>query len=384
MIARLLPRPPEAIADLLAADSYYSIQRQIPTLHLVAILNLAIIVFVLWQQGIPPAYYAWMPLISGFNVWRLVQWLTRARRHPQPHQILRFLKGVNRATFGSVAIVSAISTWSYVAGLFTYPTLIPISLAFGTFSLAHCLAPLRFASMSSVVVGIFPSGIVMLLSGDMLSMVLGSSAMSVALLKLGFLRDHHSQMIVRLLLQKQNHELATIDPLTGLLNRRAFRQAIEIEIAARSVVSGGVFGVAMIDLDGFKAVNDTRGHHAGDALLMLVAERLVALAGSDAIVARLGGDEFAVLLRDVADAAVLSARMTGLLAGLCLPSTVAGAPVPIAASLGYALFPDSGRAFDTLLLAADEALYAAKRGGKSQARGHFQPAAQDRLAEAQG
>jgi diguanylate cyclase (GGDEF)-like protein len=129
------------------------------------------------------------------------------------------------------------------------------------------------------------------------------------------------------------------------------------------------FGVAMIDLDGFKSVNDQRGHHAGDELLQLVAERLLQQAGPDAVVARIGGDEFIVILNEELGGPGMAARMSGLIASLAKPARIDGVRTHIAASLGYALFPESGQDFDALLRSADEALYAAKGDGKARARG---------------
>jgi diguanylate cyclase (GGDEF)-like protein len=365
LATQIAPTPPNAIADDLIAHQFRNIRRQIPTLHLVAILNMVIINFVLWEQQVPPAYFAWTPLICIFNIARIVQWSNQSQGSPIPAAAAAFLRTTNWAAVATVSLVSAYSCVSFCLGLFAYPVLIPVSLAFGAFSIAHCLAPLRFASLASLLIGIIPSGLAMIFLGDFLSVVLGISAISVAIMKVGFLRDHYDQMVAGLELQHQIQTLANDDPLTGLLNRRAFREKLE---TVSSLATHG-FGVALIDLDGFKQVNDTRGHHVGDALLIEVAARLHRHAGDGAIIGRLGGDEFVILIPQIANDAAMSARMTGLLAGLSLPAEIEGEPARIAASLGFATCPANGEDFDTLLHAADEALYAAKRSGKAQARG---------------
>ncbi|WP_182466774.1 GGDEF domain-containing protein [Sphingomonas gilva] len=364
-LARWFPAVPSAIAPALAAYQFDSIRRQVPILHMIAILNLLIVDFVLWRQHTPAGYYAWTSAIILFCLWRIVTWRRRNRAaRPGPAEMGRFLAGANRAAIGSVAIVSAFAAATYLAGGFDYPLLIPISLAFGVFSIAHCLAPMRLASVATLVAGIAPCGLAMLLTGNFMAQVIAVSMMSVAALKIGFLRDYHGQMIARLALQQQIHDLAARDPLTGLANRRAIHDRIEAAIAR-----GEDFAVALIDLDDFKGLNDSRGHHAGDAMLRLIAERLAAHAGPDGVAGRLGGDEFVVLLERVADAAAIRARMDELVAALAGPAMIEGETVAPAASLGFATFPECGRDLDALTRAADAALYAAKREGKGRARG---------------
>jgi len=151
------------------------------------------------------------------------------------------------------------------------------------------------------------------------------------------------------------------DALTGLPNRLLFhdraRQAI---FGARRV--GQTFGVLLLDLDGFKEINDTFGHHVGDLLLQRVAERLQGGLREGDTVARLGGDEFAVLLPgdDRDGARVTAGKIADALAA---PTLVEGRAVRTRASIGIALYPDQGADADLLLRRADMAMYAAKRGG---------------------
>ena len=183
-------------------------------------------------------------------------------------------------------------------------------------------------------------------------------------------------------LQASNREinfLAYHDVLTGLPNRARFREKLD-ELCDNCKVHGSLGAVLFVDLDGFKPINDTLGHYAGDALLCEVADRLQqclraepcqewCLEGGEAqSVARLGGDEFAIALKgldDPEDAALVAKRV---LAELSTRFRIAGEDVTIGASIGIAICPDHGRDADSLLGFADMAMYSVKRAGKQSYR----------------
>jgi diguanylate cyclase (GGDEF)-like protein len=163
--------------------------------------------------------------------------------------------------------------------------------------------------------------------------------------------------------------IAFHDPLTGLANRSLFRQQVA-RAAAFAKRSHGHFAVLVLDLDRFKAINDSLGHDAGDALLQEVAHRLqVAMRDTDTV-ARLGGDEFAVLATPLTNAEDIEPLSERLLSELRRPIEVAGTRIQPRASIGAALFPDSGRDSDALLSAADAAMYAVKESGRDGVQVH--------------
>jgi diguanylate cyclase (GGDEF)-like protein len=164
------------------------------------------------------------------------------------------------------------------------------------------------------------------------------------------------------------YKLASVDPLTEVANRRAFLEGVEAALVDSR--SNGAIAIALLDLDGFKPINDAHGHAAGDAVLVEVAKRLSHRVGSRGMVGRLGGDEFAVLFTHIAGDDDCSARATGILAALSRPAIHADRTIAVSASLGYALAPRDGDTVKDLLEAADRALYAAKSAGKAQAKGH--------------
>ena len=156
--------------------------------------------------------------------------------------------------------------------------------------------------------------------------------------------------------------LAHTDALTGLGNRRAFDAALAERYAAAET-GGAPFVLLMLDLDGFKTVNDLYGHGVGDAVLQLTADRLSETAGSDDVVARLGGDEFAMLrpLDDLDEYVAMLKRRLGE------PLRLAGRRMRVEASIGMACSDDFPGGVTRLLQAADIALYRAKRAGPGNA-----------------
>jgi diguanylate cyclase (GGDEF)-like protein len=155
----------------------------------------------------------------------------------------------------------------------------------------------------------------------------------------------------------QHQHEALHDALTGLPNRKWFRERAE-----EAVERGQRGAIVLVDLDRFKDVNDTLGHHAGDELLGVVAQRLPASLRTDDTVARLGGDEFGLILPGIPDAAhalELLARVREELAATIVLDEV---PLSIEASFGVALYPAHGNTVEVLLQHADAAMYQGKRG----------------------
>ncbi len=166
-------------------------------------------------------------------------------------------------------------------------------------------------------------------------------------------------------------DLAARDPLTGLWNRAGLRERLD-EALARARRTGGAIAVLCVDLDRFKAVNDTLGHPTGDALLVKVAERLRSASRDSDIVARLGGDEFAIVQAETPQpqgAETLAARLVDLIGRTYV---VGGHMLNIGASIGVAVSPSDGEDADALLKHGDLALYRAKSDGRGVFR-FFEP-----------
>ena len=166
---------------------------------------------------------------------------------------------------------------------------------------------------------------------------------------------------------------ANFDLLTGLANRHRFQDQLEHELM-RAARTQQPLALMYIDLDGFKAVNDSLGHHAGDLLLLQVAGRLRNCVRETDTVARLGGDEFAIILPDLKELAIIDRIGHTLLERLQQPFELDGRTAHISASIGVALWPRDGRTPTDLIHHADRAMYEAKRLGRNRLTHHARSA----------
>ena len=172
---------------------------------------------------------------------------------------------------------------------------------------------------------------------------------------------------VKMRMRRTEHQLeylAYTDPVTDLPNRRYTYEMLETEIAA-SRRKGTRMGLLLIDLDNFKAVNDTAGHAAGDRLLRSVASQLRATIRPGDCVGRIGGDEFAVIVSPLGQETDLADVAQRILEGLRSPLQLDGLEMTPTASIGASVFPDDASAMSELLSNADVALYRAKGNGRN-------------------
>src|SRR4029077_5056341 len=196
--------------------------------------------------------------------------------------------------------------------------------------------------------------LVLIAQGPLIALAASRSLVWVLLFVPGILAVYRTATI-----SVAKEELATHDSLTGLPNRLLFRDRLARMISEHA---GSTLTGMLIDLDGFKEVNDTLGHHVGDSLLCQVGQRLSGGLGDDVFVARLGGDEFAIVgaVRDDTEAAELGRKVLNVLQQ---PFVLQDLPFHIEASVGGALFPGDATDVDSLLQRADVAMYLAKEHG---------------------
>ena len=161
--------------------------------------------------------------------------------------------------------------------------------------------------------------------------------------------------------------IAQYDHLTGLANRTLFRDRLEQSLV-RTKRGGTLMALLVLDLDRFKAVNDTLGHGAGDLLLKKVAKRLGGSVRNSDTVARMGGDEFSIVLNDITEAQQVAPVARKIIDNLARPFVVDGHEVSITTSIGIAVYPSSDE--ESLIVDADSAMYHAKEQGRNTYRFH--------------
>ncbi len=167
---------------------------------------------------------------------------------------------------------------------------------------------------------------------------------------------------------------ANFDPLTQLPNRRMFHDRLDQDIM-KSRRDGQRIAILFIDLDHFKEVNDTLGHHQGDILLVDAARRIRSCVRQSDTVARLGGDEFTVILSELDEVSAVDKIANKILSVLQAPYQLGQEQAFVSASIGITLYPDDARDIDDLLKHADQAMYAAKGAGRNRFS-YFTPALQ--------
>jgi len=189
--------------------------------------------------------------------------------------------------------------------------------------------------------------------------------------------DRLSLILANLGQSERLRRQANFDSLTGLQNRDLFSQSVALAVTA-AAERAAMGAVLYVDLDHFKRVNDTAGHAAGDGLLRIVAERLIACIGENRGVARLGGDEFAVLLPSIAEPDFARHTAEQIISSLRAPIATDAREYHLSASIGMAIFPADGTTLEELLKAADISMYHAKDAGRGRAV-FFQSEMQRRL-----
>lgn len=191
-------------------------------------------------------------------------------------------------------------------------------------------------------------------------------------------RELSGEIAVRRQAESRLLDLANFDQLTGLPNRTLLRDRLD-QALKKARRRGGMVAVLFADLDRFKAINDSLGHHAGDDVLRTIGERLQECVRAENTVARLSGDEFIIVLEDLDNIEAVRAVTRRILMEVSEPVSLGdGNDVKLGASIGIALFPDHGRGVEALLQNADIAMYRAKTNGRNT----FQIFSPDMHAEA--
>ena len=321
-------------------------QVTVSTTFALALVLTGPIAFAMLVQGLAVAISdVWsrrQPLRAAFNVGQYLLTLAAAREVFCLLTGTPFLAGTTRLDGGDVlpALLAGVAFFlvnnGAVAGA--------VALDQGRSALTVLAGDLRVQGLtSSILIGLAP---VAAIAADF-------SLLMLPLIALPLVGVQRSAWIAA----QRQHE-ALHDSLTGLPNRKLFRMRADRGLAA--VREGTLIGLMLLDLDHFKDVNDTLGHHVGDGLLREVALRVTSALPENVTVARLGGDEFAVLVGPVTDPELVTRLALGISQQLREPIIADGVRIGVQASIGIALSADHEATTDTLLQLADIALYMAK------------------------
>lgn len=352
--ARNRLRDPDEVRDDLALQRYDRLLAQIPLLYTTMIF-VALISVVGLNQHAPDWLRVGLPIaISALSALRIFVWYRRRGRAVTADQARKTIRSMSYVAFGMCTLCSIWCVLSWQNALVHERPYIAIFMVAGTLSVAYCLSNIRRAAMASLFAGLAPVTLLLLIEGRPMDMASAASILIACTFLMRMIMHQHDQLVALLTLQIGMRRLASTDALTGLANRRALYERLEGALAA-----GMQPAIALVDLDGFKPVNDTYGHAAGDALLRATAQRLDAACGEHAIAHRLGGDEFALFLPMGGDAA---ARMIvdRVLLAMATPFDLDGFAIWIGASAGWAVTDEQSGDADALVASADRALYAAK------------------------
>ena len=362
--------------DLMRAQ-YEALKTHVPLLYLILIINSGLTASLLYNTA-PTWMTVGVPAIVCVALAvRTLTWLSWRAQDASIETIHARLKrtAILGAAFCCLLMLWALGLYEYADSIQKGHVVFYIGLT--AVSCIMSLMHLPVAALSVTVLAVAPFAGYLLLRGAQgagvtaINMMLVTSVLVYVLLV--YARDF-SKLIATTeglrrksaeaaALSEENRRLAHLDPLTGLANRRQFFAAFEATLA-RATESGRRFAIGLIDLDGFKPVNDGYGHNVGDAVLREVGRRLTQAADDRISLSRLGGDEFAILVEgDVSDE-MLRSLSERLCASLRAPYHVFGMEVAITGTMGFAAYPDAGLSVESLYERADYALYTAKESGR--------------------
>jgi diguanylate cyclase (GGDEF)-like protein len=351
--------------ELLKAQ-YQAFSHQLPLMYFILLTNtwaLAVShmsVAPIWLTVYVPTVFT---IVCGV---RLVGWRRSRYVVPTHEMALHALTRTNRLTS---IITIAFSAWAL--GLVPYGDVLArahvafymaITVIGCIFSLMH----LRPAAFTVAVIANLMFIVFFGSSGNLTFVAMAANSLLVTIAMLFILMGNYRNF-ARMVdgqasmkaMSNENFRLANLDSLTDLPNRRQFFARLDEEFQLAQT-QGHRLAVGVLDLDGFKPVNDIYGHAVGDKLLIAVGERLTACCGEATHLARLGGDEFALIMKDVSDQELL-ARGQRMCAALRAPYVLAEATVQISASVGFTVFPELAFTATDLFEQADYALYHGKR-----------------------
>lgn len=361
---------PRNDADLLKAQ-FEVFSSQVPLMYAILLIN-AWALALSFRDTAPVWLSTYIPIaFTAVCGARLIGWWRVRNTVPEPEIAYRALKHVNKLALG---LTIALSSWAlslYPYGDAYMQGHIAFFIAVTGVGVIICMQQLRSAAfIVAAVINLtfvlyFSLAEIVSFRGMSINLLLVTIAlMAVVTVQFRYFAGAVSARRELEAVGRENFRLANLDSLTGLPNRRQFFAHLEHMF---SKADGRRLAVGIIDLDGFKPVNDLYGHKVGDSLLVEVGRRLAALSDDRTHIARLGGDEFALVVVDCSDDAELLALGERICAMLRDPFVLIEATVQISGSIGFAVFPELAGNAHELYERADYALYQGKRTNRGHA-----------------
>jgi diguanylate cyclase (GGDEF)-like protein len=379
-------RVPDNNPDLTRAQ-FTAFSKQIPLLYFILITNTLAVSYTF--SGLAPFWQAvGVPLLMcALCFGRLVWWLRQRGQQPSDAQVLAYLRFTNWLGVGMAALFAGWAIFLYGYGDTFAKGQVSFYVALTVIGCIFCLMHLRSAALGVTLVVNVPYVIYFFMTGvpTLRAVAINHALVSAAMVTVLFIyyRDFADLVASRKsliaeqratqALSDENFRLANLDSLTELPNRRRFFAELNGSFV-KAERDGRRVALGIIDLDGFKPVNDTYGHSVGDRVLVEAGRRIrEACAELEAVsrlgihVARLGGDEFGLVICGDPTEAELEHLGQSVCARVRLPYQLDTLHAGIACSVGFALYPQSAATADTLYECADYALYHAKRHARGQA-----------------
>lgn len=346
--------------------------KQVPLLYGLLCLNTLSVAYT--HHGVVPAPLTVL-VPACLVVLCVVRFSAWVRLHGMPVSDDVAAAKLRKSVFFGATVGATFLCWSLALHIFGNAATrahLNLAVAVTGFGCLFSLLHLRSTALILASVVVVPYAIFLMVTQDTISAVIGFNLLLVTgamiYILLAASRDFESMVKSReeaVGLSRENFRLANVDSLTGLPNRRKFFSSLDA-LLERPDSGSRRFAVGLIDLDGFKSINDVYGHTAGDLLLNAVAERLQGFAADNVSISRLGGDEFGLLIDDVRDEADVINLGERICAALRAPFDEPAASVNVSASIGLAIFPQAGRTREQLFERADYAMY----HGKQRRRGN--------------
>ncbi|MEA3009941.1 MAG: hypothetical protein QOJ91_1633 [Sphingomonadales bacterium] len=368
---------------ILLEERFRALQRQVPLLYVVIFANM--VGLYLASGGRFDSLLDFPLLVGALIALRVVHWL-KVRNRTLPAE--RILNELRKMLAFAVVFSVAFCTWSFTL-MSTRPStdhdFIILFASLAAIGCAYGVSRYPAAARTPLLLLGLPLSARLIFTSDPAHVAMGVGLCSIIVVLLwqlgvhdeGFRELVESRTAITLERERAQRAerlakaekakarlIADTDPLTGLANRRAFLRALGRRAAGIARSRKG-FALAMVDLDGFKPINDTFGHAAGDRVLEGIGSRLARAAGEGALIARTGGDEFALLLPGVRSMTGADSAGAAICAALQEPFLVDGREFRVSGCSGLTLLLPGDCDVEEALIRADTALYRAKEGGRS-------------------